>query len=99
MTTIYIATGDALAIVRQQNGRWRASLSLRDMPTQCVAADERRPHLVYCGTFGRGLWCSQDTGEGSTSTLTGPMATGEKTSVGSWSSTCRQPAMESVTKP
>jgi photosystem II stability/assembly factor-like uncharacterized protein len=63
VSTIYIATGDALAAVYQQTGRWRASLRLQDMPTQCVAADEHRPDIVYCGTFGRGLWCSQDAGE------------------------------------
>lgn len=62
MTTMYIATGDALAVVNDRNGRWEADLRLRDLPTQCVAADPLRPEVVYCGTFGKGLFRSRDAG-------------------------------------
>jgi photosystem II stability/assembly factor-like uncharacterized protein len=30
---------------------------------QCVALDPLRPEFVYCGTFGSGLWRSDDAGE------------------------------------
>ncbi len=62
MATMYIATGDALAVVNQRNGRWEADLHLNDRPTQCVAADPLRPEVVYCGTFGEGLFRSRDAG-------------------------------------
>ncbi len=62
MATMYIATGDALAIVNQRDGRWEANLQLSGRSTQCVAADPHRPEVVYCGTFGQGLFQSQDGG-------------------------------------
>lgn len=61
-TTVYAATGDALAVSRQENGRWVTTLQLSGRPTQCVAADPLRPERVYCGTFGQGLWKSEDAG-------------------------------------
>jgi hypothetical protein len=61
-TTIYVTTGDALAVIRRQNGRWLTNLQLVGHPTQCVAADPLRPSCVYCGTFGEGLWRSEDAG-------------------------------------
>src|SRR3989304_4832873 len=62
MTTIYLATGDVLAIVRRRGEGWRATLALEGSPTQSVAIDPLRPERVYCGTFGRGLWFSEDAG-------------------------------------
>ncbi len=61
-TTIYAATGDALVVSRRINGGWAASLRLEGLPTQCVAADPLRPERVYCGTFGQGLWVSENAG-------------------------------------
>jgi photosystem II stability/assembly factor-like uncharacterized protein len=63
MTRLYLATGDALAVVGRRNGRWAAELRLQGQPTQCVAADPLRPEVLYCGTFGRGLLRSDDGGE------------------------------------
>jgi hypothetical protein len=62
MTTLFVSTGNALAIVRRQNGAWQAELKLEGVPTQCVAVDPLRPETVYCGTFGQGLWRSRDAG-------------------------------------
>ncbi len=62
MTTIYLATGDFLAIVRRRDQGWRVTLALEGSPTQCMAVDPLRPERVYCGTFGRGLWRSEDAG-------------------------------------
>ncbi len=62
MTRIYVATGDALAVIGRANGGWRARLALVGKHTYCLAADPRRPERVYCGTFGQGLWRSDDAG-------------------------------------
>jgi photosystem II stability/assembly factor-like uncharacterized protein len=64
---LYIATGDALAVAERRtasSGPWRVDLQLVGRPTQCVAADPQRPERVYCGTFGEGLWRSDDAGAG-----------------------------------
>jgi photosystem II stability/assembly factor-like uncharacterized protein len=62
MPTIYIAMPDALLVVRQHNGAWHGERRLEGLPTQSVAADPLRPEIVYCGTFGHGLWRSVDAG-------------------------------------
>jgi photosystem II stability/assembly factor-like uncharacterized protein len=62
MTTIYIAMPDALLVLARRDGRWQAERQLEGLPAQCVAADPLRPERVYCGTFGRGLWRSEDGG-------------------------------------
>src|SRR5215469_11801023 len=62
MTTIYIAMPDTLLVVRRQDRAWQGEGRLEGLPAQCVAADPLRPEIVYCGTFGRGLWRSVDAG-------------------------------------
>ena len=62
MTTIYIAMPDALLVLRRHYGNWQVQRQLEGLPTQCVAADPQQPEHLYCGTFGRGLWRSQDAG-------------------------------------
>jgi photosystem II stability/assembly factor-like uncharacterized protein len=62
MRTMYVAAGNAVAVLRHQQGVWRATLGLEGMPAQCVAADPLHPATVYAGTFGKGLWRSRDAG-------------------------------------
>lgn len=62
MICVYIAMPDALFVVWRQQGAWRCERRLEGLPTQCVAADPSRPEIVFCGTFGRGLWRSGDAG-------------------------------------
>ena len=51
-----------LLVVSQQNGKWQTEPHLVGMQTTCLAVDPFRPERVYCGTFGRGLWRSNDAG-------------------------------------
>lgn len=62
MRTVYMATGDAVAVLRSSDGRWSTELAMTGMPTQCIATDVANPGVVYCGTFGQGLWLSEDGG-------------------------------------
>jgi photosystem II stability/assembly factor-like uncharacterized protein len=62
MPTIYLTTGDAIAVIAPSGDHWQATLHLQDHHTYCVAADPSNPALVYCGTFGQGLWRSCDAG-------------------------------------
>jgi photosystem II stability/assembly factor-like uncharacterized protein len=49
-------------VVQRDGANWRASLTLTGKQTYSLAADPRRPERVYCGTFGQGLWRSDDAG-------------------------------------
>ena len=60
--TIYLAMQKEVLVVRQQNGTWRTETHLTDLHPTCFAADLMRPERVYCGTFSRGLWRSDDAG-------------------------------------
>lgn len=63
MTKLYIALDEALAVVSQAGGTWKAELQLVGKHTQCVASDPLHPQDIYCGTFGQGLWRSRDAGQ------------------------------------
>jgi hypothetical protein len=63
MTTLNVAQPDGLLIVRQEGGGWRAERHLEDKPAQCLAADPLHPERLLCGTFGQGLWQSDDAGQ------------------------------------
>ncbi|MBI3965101.1 MAG: hypothetical protein HY329_05645, partial [Chloroflexi bacterium] len=62
MTLLYVAMEDRLLTVRGRDGRWEVETSLDGLPLACAAADPLVPERVYCGTFERGLWRSDDAG-------------------------------------
>lgn len=59
---MYLAMERELFVVHQQQGKWQTEAHLVGMQPTCVAVDPLQPERVYCGTFGRGLWRSSDTG-------------------------------------
>ena len=63
MTRIYVALPDGLLVITGEPGRWQATRRMEELPAQCLAADPLRPERIYCGTFGNGLWRSDDAGE------------------------------------
>ncbi|MCG6155679.1 WD40/YVTN/BNR-like repeat-containing protein [Rubinisphaera margarita] len=63
MTTLWLAAGNALARLVFVDKATRVDLLLLGKPVRCVAVDPLRPELLYCGTFGEGLWRSEDSGE------------------------------------
>lgn len=63
MLRMYLAMEQELLVVSQKgDGTWEVEPRLLGMQPTCIAADPLRPERVYCGTFGRGLWCSEDAG-------------------------------------
>lgn len=62
MVTIYLAMERGLIVVRGDHPNWQATHRLVGLQTTCVAVDPFQPQRVYCGTFGRGLWRSEDAG-------------------------------------
>lgn len=61
MIALVIATEQALLIARQAS-RWAVEEHLQVKSPECLAVDPHRPARVYCGTWGSGLWRSDDAG-------------------------------------
>jgi photosystem II stability/assembly factor-like uncharacterized protein len=59
---MYLAMARQLMVATEENGRWRADVRLEGLQPVCLAADPLRPGRIYCGTWGRGLWRSEDAG-------------------------------------
>lgn len=59
---LYLAMERELLVAEPRNGYWQTQSHLEGMQPTCVAVDPFRPQYVYCGTFGRGLWRSEDAG-------------------------------------
>jgi photosystem II stability/assembly factor-like uncharacterized protein len=63
MTVIYMTASEGLIVVTDRgNNGWHADLRLAGREVQSVVADLRRPELAYCGTFGDGVFRSDDDG-------------------------------------
>jgi photosystem II stability/assembly factor-like uncharacterized protein len=62
MARLFIGMPNGLAILRQQNGSWQASRQLEGLSVQAIAVDPLHPLRLYCGTWGRGMWRSEDGG-------------------------------------
>lgn len=61
-TKIYLATALGLNVIEGSDGRWRGEVRLRGEQVQCVAVDSTLKERVYCGTFGNGVFRSDDAG-------------------------------------
>ncbi len=61
-TTIYLATASGLAVIQGGDNDWSGEVRLSGEPVQCVATDRSRKGVVYCGTFGHGMFRSGDGG-------------------------------------
>lgn len=61
-TTIYLATACGLAVIKGSDGSWVGEICLNDKQIQCITADRKRKGIVYGGTFGNGLFRSDDGG-------------------------------------
>ncbi|MCK5438607.1 MAG: glycosyl hydrolase, partial [Gemmatimonadetes bacterium] len=64
MPRLIIAREDELLVAkaRDPEGEWETTSHLEMTLPVCVAIDPNRPANVYCGTFGSGLWRSDDGG-------------------------------------
>lgn len=61
---LYLAMEHELLVVDQTDDTpWHTEAHLVGMQPTCVANDPLVPERVYCGTFGRGLWRSEDAGK------------------------------------
>jgi hypothetical protein len=63
MTTIIAAMQDSLLTLESSKTGWKLHESLKGTSPQCVAFDPSNPIRAYCGTFGDGLWSTDDGGQ------------------------------------
>jgi photosystem II stability/assembly factor-like uncharacterized protein len=63
VTKMYLAMAQELLVANDENGSWRADARLEGLRPVSLAADPLRPGRIYCGTWGRGLWRSEDAGD------------------------------------
>ena len=61
MTNLFVATGDAVANLTQHGDEWMVARLLTGK-MQCLALDPLHPATLYAGSYGRGLWKSDDSG-------------------------------------
>ena len=50
-----------LIVVKERYVNYETAYHLQNMQPTCIAVDPFQKNRVYCGTFGRGLWLSDDT--------------------------------------
>jgi len=62
MISFAIATDRALLIARRAS-EWTVEAYLQGQSPESLAVDPHRPGRMYCGTWGSGLWRSDDAGE------------------------------------
>ena len=62
-TKLMIAMQDSLLLFESSKTGWKTRESLKGTSPQCVAFDPSNPNRAYCGTFGNGLWKTDDGGE------------------------------------
>lgn len=62
MSTLLIATEPALLIARRAS-TWSVEEHLKEKSPESLAFDPQNPRRVYAGTWGNGLWRSDDTGK------------------------------------
>jgi hypothetical protein len=62
-TKLLIAMQDSVLILESPKTNWKIHECLKGTHPQCISFDPSKPNRAYCGTFGYGLWKTDDYGE------------------------------------
>jgi len=62
MTTIMVGIQNSILVLNSSKG-FKVHESLKGTNPQCIAFGPRNPDRAYCGTFGEGLWKTDDGGQ------------------------------------
>ena len=62
-TKMYLATAHGVCVIEDLHGKWQSKGRLERELVQCVAVDSRVKNVIYCGTFGAGVFRSDDAGD------------------------------------
>jgi photosystem II stability/assembly factor-like uncharacterized protein len=63
MTTILAGLQDSVLVVRSSKAGWKVHESLMGTHPESIAFDPINPGTAYCGTFGKGIWKTDDAGQ------------------------------------
>src|SRR5919204_5864467 len=64
MTTVMVGMHESLLVLESSNtNRYKIHGCLKGTHPQSVALDPGNPNRAYCGTFGDGLWKTDDGGQ------------------------------------
>jgi photosystem II stability/assembly factor-like uncharacterized protein len=63
MTTLIAAMQDSILTLESSKTGWKTKESLKGTSPQCIAFDPKNSNRAYCGTFGDGLWKTDDGGQ------------------------------------
>ena len=63
-TKLMVAMGDSVIMIESSKTGWKkVHESLKGTHPQCIAFDPNNSNRAYCGTFGGGLWKTDDGGQ------------------------------------
>jgi BNR/Asp-box repeat len=62
-TKLMVAMQNSVLTFESSNDLWRTHESLRGTSPQCISFDPSNPSRAYCGTFGNGLYKTDDGGQ------------------------------------
>jgi photosystem II stability/assembly factor-like uncharacterized protein len=81
-TKLMVAMEDSVIMIESSKSGWKKiNESLKGTHPQCVTFDPNNPNRAYCGTFGGGLWKTDDGGQSWSSTGKGEISSSGVTSV------------------
>ena len=63
MTTILAGMQDSVLVLKSSKDGWKVEESLKGHHPESIAFDPLNPSRAYCGTFGGGLWKTNDDGK------------------------------------
>src|ERR671910_216566 len=63
MTAILAGMQDSLLVLNSSKAGWKVHESLTGTHPQSIASDPVNPSTAYCGTFGAGVWKTDDGGQ------------------------------------
>jgi hypothetical protein len=63
MTTIIVGMQNSVLVLESSKSGWKTFENLKGSHPQGIAFDRLNPSRVYCGTFGEGLWKTDDSGQ------------------------------------
>ena len=63
MTTLIAGMQNSVLVLESSKTGWKIHENLKGSHPQGIAFDHRNPNRAYCGTFGDGLWKTDDSGQ------------------------------------
>jgi hypothetical protein len=63
MTTLLAGMQNSVLVLESTKTGWKAQEKLKGTHPQAIAFDHQNPNRAYCGTFGEGLWKTDNSGQ------------------------------------